>query len=180
MSSPFAWRAATLMGHRPLIRPRMDYAELHEDLVLVIDDLIEKNRRAPIIVEGEYDRRSLRALGVEGDIRVLNRGTSVLGLCEAIAQDCTEAIILTDWDVRGGRIARQLRDGLSANSVRFDDGIRARLTLLCRKDIKDVESLHAFAERVAEKASVRDQQRPSHRFYSERVRARDDRRRSRS
>ena len=84
----------------------------------VLDDLIEKNRSVPIIVEGVYDRRALHELGVRGDIRVLNRGNSVLGLCEAIAREYREAIILTDWDVRGGRIARNLRDALTATGVR--------------------------------------------------------------
>lgn len=157
----------------------MDYEELHEDLDRVLEDLIEKNRTAPIIVEGEYDRRSLQALGVLGDIRVLNRGNSVLALCESVAREYREAIILTDWDVRGGRIARNLRDALTASGVRYDDGLRARLTVLCRKDIKDVESLHRFAERVAEMAASHAQRRPSKRYYAERVQRRDVRRRSR-
>ncbi len=156
----------------------MDYAELHEDLDQVLDDLIEKNRSAPIIVEGEYDRRALRELGVHGDIRVLNRGNSVLALCEEIAREYREAIILTDWDVRGGRIARHLRDALTATGLRYDDQLRARLTILCRKDIKDVESLHRFAERVESLAASGDQQRPSKRYYSDRARRRDTRRRS--
>lgn len=157
----------------------MDYVELHEDLERVLDDLIEKNRSVPVIVEGEYDRRALHELGVLGDIRVLNRGNSVLALCEAIAREYREAIILTDWDVRGGRIARHLRDALTASGVRYDDQLRARLTILCRKDIKDVESLHRFAERVEALAASRNHQRPSKRFYADRARARDTRRRSR-
>ncbi len=157
----------------------MDYAELREDLGRVLDDLIEKNLSAPVIVEGEYDRRALHELGVLGDIRVLNRGNSVLGLCEAIAREYREAIILTDWDVRGGRIARHLRDALTASGLRYDDELRARLTILCRKDIKDVESLHRFVDRVATLAASGDQQRPSKRYYADRARRRDDRRRSR-
>lgn len=157
----------------------MNYEELHDDLERVLDDLIEKNRTVPVIVEGEWDLRALRSLGVAGDIRVINRGQSLLALCESIAHDHREAIILTDWDVRGGRIARQLRDNLEACGVRYDDELRARLSVLCRKDIKDVESLHVFAERIAEMAASRNQQRPSKRFYSERARRRDGRRRSR-
>lgn len=158
----------------------MDYEELHEDLERILDELMEKNRTAPIIVEGEYDRRALRALGVGGDIRAVNRGTSVLALCESLAADHREAIILTDWDVRGGRIARQLRDTLEACGVRYDDTLRARLAVLCRKDIKDVESLHGFVERIAEMAAHGKQQRPSKRYYSDRVARRDTRRRSRT
>ena len=157
----------------------MDYETLHEDLQRVLEDLIEKNRDVPIIVEGEYDRRALHELGVLGDIRILNRGNSILGLCEAITREHREAIILTDWDVRGGRLARNLRDALTACGVRYDDELRARLTILCRKDIKDVESLHRFVERVETLAASRTQQRPSKRFYSDRARSRDVRRRSR-
>ncbi len=157
----------------------MDYVELGEDLHRVLDDLVEKNRSLPIIVEGEYDRRALKELGVLGEIRVLNRGNSILALCEDIARGHREAIILTDWDVRGGRLARNLRDALTASGVRYDDELRARLTILCRKDIKDVESLHRFVDRVDRLAAEGSQQRPSKRFYSERVRRRDMRRRSR-
>ena len=75
----------------------MDYVELHDDLERVLDDLIEKNRFVPVIVEGEYDRRALHELGVLGDVRVLNRGNSILALCETLAREHREAIILTDW-----------------------------------------------------------------------------------
>lgn len=156
----------------------MDWEELHNDLQRVLEDLSEKNRRAPIIVEGEYDKRSLRALGVTGEIQMINQGSTVFGLCESIAAHHREAIILTDWDVRGGRLARQLRDALAANGVRFDEDLRARLTMLCRKDITDVESLRGFVERVAEHASTGYRQRPSKRWYAERVQKRDTRRRS--
>ena len=157
----------------------MDWEQLHLDLQKVIEDLVEKNRVAPIIVEGEYDRRALRALGLTGDVRLINEGSTIFGLCESIAGAYREAIILTDWDVRGGRLARQLRDGLSANGVRFDEELRARLTRLCRKDITDVESLHSFVEKVSDHASSGHHHRDSKRWYSEQVFQRDNRRRSR-
>src|SRR5437899_11532678 len=126
----------------------MDWDRLHEDLEKVLEDLADKNRHAPIIVEGEYDRRSLRALGVTGDIRMINEGSTVFHLCETIAATNREAIILTDWDQRGGWLARQRRDPLSANGVRFDGDSRSRLTWLCRTDKTAVESLHLFVECV--------------------------------
>src|SRR5207245_10008374 len=122
----------------------MDWEQLHTDLQRVLEDLSEKNRRAPIIVEGEYDKRSLRALGVTGDIRMMNQGSTVFGLCESIAAHHRGAIILTDWDVGGGRLARQLREGLSANRVRFDEDLRARSTAVCRKASTCVESLSGW------------------------------------
>ena len=146
----------------------MDYESLHEDLRGVLDELIDRNRNAPIIVEGDRDRRSLRALEVRGEILSLNRGIAIFALCESLARRHREAIIMTDWDERGGRLARQLRDGLSANGVRYDDQLRARLTHLCKKDIKDVESLHAFVRSIEAKAHSRDQAKPSKRWYAER------------
>ena len=156
----------------------MDWERLHEDLQRAVEELQERSRHAPVIVEGEWDRRSLRALGIVGDIRLVNEGSTIFALCESIAARHREAIILTDWDVRGGRLARQLRDGLAANGVRYDEEIRARLTRLCRKDITDVESLHGFVERVEEHASLGNRQRPSKRWYADRVQRRDTRRRS--
>lgn len=146
----------------------MDYEALYEDLARALEDLAEKNRTAPIIVEGERDRLALRALGIRGDIRSLNQGTTLFAQCERIGREYREAIILTDWDARGGRLARHLRDGLAANGVRYDDEVRARLTNLCRREIKDVESLHAYVERVGEKARSGDRTKASKRWYAER------------
>lgn len=143
----------------------VDYESLHEDLTRVLEDLIEKNGQAPILVEGARDRRALRALGIRGDIISLNRGTTLFAICESVARNHREAIILTDWDARGGRLARQLRDGLAANGVRYDDQLRARLTSLCRKDITDVESLHTYVDRVTELARSRNHAKPSKRWY---------------
>jgi dTMP kinase len=155
-----------------------NWDQLHQDLQKAIEDLAEKNRGAPIIVEGEYDRRALRALGILGEVRLVNEGSTIFGLCESIASGHREAIILTDWDVRGGRLARQLRDGLGANGVRFDEDLRARLTRLCRKDITDVESLHTFVERVSDHVASGQRQRASKRWYTDQVLQRDNRRRS--
>src|SRR5437773_8747883 len=168
-----------VIGRRASRAFLMDWERLHEDLQRAVEELQERSRHAPVIVEGEWDRRSLRALGIVGDIRLVNEGSTIFALCESIAARHREAIILTDWDVRGGRLARQLRDGLAANGVRFDEELRARLTRLCRKDITDVESLHTFVERVSDHASSGHHHRDSKRWYSERVFRRDNRRRSR-
>src|SRR6266581_654912 len=117
-----------VIGRRASRAFLMDWERLHEDLQRAVEELQERSRHAPVIVEGEWDRRSLRALGVVGDIRLVNEGSTIFALCESIAARHREAIILTDWDVRGGRLARQLRDGLAANGVRYDEEIRARLT----------------------------------------------------
>jgi len=96
------------------------YEEIHQDLVETIAELIEANRTTPVIVEGERDVRSLRALGLEGEVIPLNAGVPLFNLAESLSRRHTRAIILTDWDHRGGHLARLLRDALEANQVRFD------------------------------------------------------------
>lgn len=143
----------------------MDPEELLESLTAALEDLAEANRTAPILVEGESDVRALRALGVRGEVLALNRGTSVFSTCEDVAARHREAIVLTDWDQHGGRLARLLRQGLAANGVRANTDLRARLTVLCRKDIKDVESLPGHLERVGRDASGRLRGKASKRWY---------------
>ena len=143
----------------------MDPEELLESLTAALEDLAEANRTAPILVEGESDVRALRALGVRGEVLALNRGTSVFSTCEDVAARYREVIVLTDWDQHGGRLARLLRQGLAANGVRANTDLRARLTVLCRKDIKDVESLPGHLERVGRDASGRLRGKASKRWY---------------
>ncbi len=148
----------------------MDLRELLESLTVAIDDLAEANRTAPIVVEGESDVRALRALGIRGDVIALNRGTTVLATCEDIAARARDAIVLTDWDPRGGRLARLLRDGLAANGVRANTDLRARITILSRKDIKDVESLPGYLERIGRDAAAGVRSKASKRWYGDRRR----------
>lgn len=126
----------------------MNMEERFERLQAVLEDLAEKSEEAPVVVEGTRDVRALRALGILGEIVTLHRGVSLFHLCERLAARHREVVILTDWDVRGGQLARRLRDGLAANGVRYDDDLRARVAHLCRKDVKAVEDLHGYVESI--------------------------------
>ncbi len=140
------------------MRPQDRYDEVAETL----EELRELSERIPIIVEGLNDRRTLRALGVRGHIVALNGGNSVFALCEALSKDHGEAVILTDWDHRGGQLCRRLREGLTANGIRYNDQIRAKLSLLCRRDIKDVQGLEVYMERL-QVFAVNGRRRPERR-----------------
>ena len=147
----------------------MNYGEIYEDLLAVIEDLAEANQTAPIVVEGERDVRSLRELGVSGKIIALNAGVSVFNLVETLGARHRAAIVLTDWDRRGGQLCKLLRAALEANGVRHDVELRARLTFLCRRDIKDVESLAAYVERLAQRVEAgRIDGKFSKQWYAER------------
>lgn len=126
----------------------MRLRERYDKVLETLRDLKEASLEAPIIVEGRNDGKALRSLGVEGDIIMLNSGSSIFHLCEHIAGRYSAAVILTDWDRRGGQLCRLLREGLAANGVRYDVELRARLTRLCKKEVKDVEGLNSYVTRI--------------------------------
>ena len=90
----------------------MDVKRSIEGLELVISDLIEENKRIPIIVEGEKDAEALRRLGIVGKIIVINRGVSLIVFSDNIARKYSEVIILTDWDRKGGFLCHTIKKNL--------------------------------------------------------------------
>jgi len=90
----------------------MDVKRSIEGLELVISDLIEENKRIPIIVEGEKDAEALRQLGIVGKIIVINHGVSLIVFSDNIARKYSEVIILTDWDRRGGFLCHTIKKNL--------------------------------------------------------------------
>ena len=92
---------------------------------------------------------ALRALDVFGEIVVLNDGGSVLRTCEDLSRRHSAAIILTDWDHKGGQLARALMDALESCDMSYDTEYRASISRLVKKEVKDVESLPALVRRLA-------------------------------
>ncbi len=115
-----------------------------EEIEKLLTDLKERPDRMVILVEGKKDRAALTCLGVGGDIVQVQDAGGILGVAEDLARRGKEAIILTDWDRKGGQLAELLRNALRANDVRFDDRLRARLSMISKKEIKDIESLPSF------------------------------------
>ncbi|MFQ5553052.1 MAG: toprim domain-containing protein [Thermoplasmata archaeon] len=126
----------------------MNLEERDRQILETLDELRELSLQIPVVVEGKKDGEALRKLGVQGTLVRLHAGTTVFHLCEALAEEHDEAIILTDWDRRGGQLSRLLREGLAANDVRANTEIRARLARLCKKEIKDVEGLGRLVRRI--------------------------------
>jgi 5S rRNA maturation endonuclease (ribonuclease M5) len=123
-----------------------------EEVERLVQDLIDLSGTTPIIVEGRKDEKTLRELGVEGVIVRLNKGESVFSTCEELSRSYKKVILMTDWDRRGGHLAKLLKDGLEANGVQYDEDIRARISVLTKKDIKDVESLAKQLARLRREA----------------------------
>jgi len=102
---------------------------------------------AAIIVEGRRDEQALRALGLPGPVIMASR-RSALDLAEDAARDYPQIILLTDWDRKGDEMCKTIERHLRSAGSRPDGEIRNRLKKLVKKEIKDVESLSRYAERM--------------------------------
>ncbi|HUW66784.1 MAG TPA: toprim domain-containing protein [Candidatus Nanoarchaeia archaeon] len=117
----------------------LERLEKLEELILQLQNLSKEGN--VIIVEGQRDRRALRELGITGPIE-LGTKKSLLLFCEELARTYRNAIILTDWDRTGNRLAKLMEQYLMAVSVKVNTDIRVKIQNLVQKRIKDVESLH--------------------------------------
>jgi len=107
---------------------------------------------APIVVEGHEDERSLRKLGIHGSILCLKAGRGrIVDFLENLAS-AKEVILLTDFDGEGKALMALLREQLSHMKVRADNSIWRRLSSLTKSDIRTVEELASYIERLKEKA----------------------------
>jgi len=129
-----------------------DAKDTLDKLDRVLQDLRERPENSTLLVEGRKDKTALWVLGVEGDVMPIQNGRRIFEVAEELARDGREAIILTDWDRKGGQLCRLLKQALRACVVPFDDTKRARLARLSKKEIKDVESLPAFMSRLVSEA----------------------------
>ena len=119
----------------------LERLEKLEELILQLQN--QSNEGNVIIVEGQRDRRALRKLGITGPIE-LGTKKSLLLFCEELARTYRNAIILTDWDRNGNRLAELMDQYLMAVSVKVNTDIREKIQNLVQKRIKDVESLHTY------------------------------------
>ncbi|MCK9566337.1 MAG: topoisomerase [Methanothrix sp.] len=129
-------------------RPKGTYdLEALEELIASLLDA--SCQGAVIIVEGRRDLQALRALGLPGPVIMASR-RSALDLAEDAARSFPQIILLTDWDDKGDEMCKTIERHLRSVGSRPDSEIRSRLKKLVKKEIKDVESLSRYAERMRE------------------------------
>ena len=114
----------------------------------ILDRMQSMSSDHVILVEGKNDRRSLLDLNLSLDTIEVQRDGGPLRAAEMVYESGKKAIILTDWDDRGDRLAKDLSEQLSALCIPYDMNIRKDLRDICIKDIKDVESLHSLYVRL--------------------------------
>jgi len=126
----------------------MNREERLERMLELIEELKEENFNMPIIVEGKKDVKALKGLGIKGEIIILNTGDTIFHFCETYSKQYKSALIFTDWDKKGGNLCWRLREGFSANEVKYNDKLRGEIARLSSKEIKCVEALPKFIENL--------------------------------
>jgi 5S rRNA maturation endonuclease (ribonuclease M5) len=103
-----------------------------------------------VLVEGERDRGSVRALGLPGRVTLLHQGRTLSQLAQDLDRPGERVIVLTDWDVEGGHLAHRVSELLKAGPVNLDLDYRRRLGHILRGEVAHVEGLAGWARRMAE------------------------------
>jgi 5S rRNA maturation endonuclease (ribonuclease M5) len=122
--------------------------EALEQLTTILEELESRSADVVLLVEGKRDRGAMNLLGVSGEIIQVQTCDGILGIAEDLALRNRKAIILTDWDRKGGQLCLLLKNALRANSVEFEATTRSRLVNIVSGEIKDVESLPSFFSRL--------------------------------
>jgi len=126
----------------------MDATERLERVERILGELRDVSRfGAVIIVEGKRDRTSLEGLGIEGHI-VLATYFPLLPFAESVSQNFDEAVIMTDWDLQGEKLAVRISSYLQSLGTTPNNWPRRRLGSLVRKEITAVEDLCKYVERL--------------------------------
>jgi len=116
-----------------------------EELILELQELSDSG--AIIVVEGQKDMVSLRLLGINGEIRLASQ-QPLLEFTDLISKSKKEIILLTDWDNKGGLMARKIIQHLSNYGILPNTTIRSKLRSLSKKRIKDIESLNNYVSKL--------------------------------
>ncbi len=98
----------------------------------------------------------MAALGITDNI-VMTSQEPLFNLAERVACRSADVIVLTDWDERGEEVAKNAETYLLANGSKPDMEPRKRLRLLTKKEIKDIESLHGYIERLRAACAIKPQ-----------------------
>jgi len=109
-----------------------------------LEELCSINESVPVIVEGFRDVQTLRALGLKGEIVKIHSGRSIQHFCDEYSECHGEAVILTDWDMRGNRLFVLLTRFMEADWERHSH-FRDKLRELAGGSFREVENMMVWA-----------------------------------
>ncbi len=123
----------------------MDHRAALEEIERAIEEIREKNKETPIIVEGEKDVKALHSMDIKGVIITVHRGMEIANLCDYIAANYKEVIILTDWDRKGWQLCRKIERNLKGRTKCITE---YRLIFAKNSMVKDIESMPTFLKNL--------------------------------
>ncbi|MEM0135250.1 MAG: toprim domain-containing protein [Thermoplasmatales archaeon] len=91
-----------------------------EKIFKSLEDLKERNRSIPIVVEGKNDIRALRSLNFEGEILTLHSRVTIEKFSRNLSNNYKEVILLLDWDSKGKKLTSSLIRHLNSYEVKTD------------------------------------------------------------
>jgi len=122
------------------------YGALNESLVKLAK---KADEGVPILVEGAKDLVALERLGIKGKIVCVKSSNRVLvDLLDTIKDK--EAVVLVDFDRTGKRLAERIVTYLQRKGVNANSGLWKRIGSLVKHDVKDVEGLPSYLEKIKE------------------------------
>jgi 5S rRNA maturation endonuclease (ribonuclease M5) len=134
-----------------------------EKLERLIDRISDESEKGGVIVvEGNRDRDSLREIGITGSILCLQSSRrNTLGFVEDL-HGVGEVIVLTDFDREGVRLAKRLARVLSAERIRNNLVLWEELRRLTRGDVRSIEELPKYYQRLQVKKLLKLPHRSAH------------------
>ncbi len=126
----------------------MDYDRSIDKVLKAIEELKEENKKIPILIEGEKDKKALNSLEVNGKKIIINNGISIPDFCDRLSKKYDEIIILTDWDRKGGFLRKRIQENLKG---RVRCITRYRKIFAKNTMIKTVEGVPSYIQTMTDK-----------------------------
>ncbi len=126
-----------------------------EKVLELLDRLINESAKGTlIVVEGHKDVKTLRKLGIKGNIiSVKTRGKSILDVLGEVEKlGSREVIVLMDFDRRGRQLTKRFVQGFERMRIKPNLVFWRELRRLVGREIKDIEGLATYIETLKRKA----------------------------
>lgn len=133
------------MGERyPLSTKKKKRLEILQE---ILQKLAINSKQTVIIVEGKNDRSSLERLGIKENIFCVKKsGKVLLDIIDQLQNQ--EVILLLDFDNEGKALTKNITQYLERKKIKVNSVFWKKIKSLVRKDIKDIEGLFTYLEKL--------------------------------
>lgn len=124
------------------------YERTFEGLSKTLEKLSRKGALGvPIIVEGKKDVAALMKLGIRGKTLTIKDSGKILedSLDRTLG---SEVVVFVDFDRHGSELAKEIAIYMESRKVKADLAVWREIRALVRRDLKDVEGLPSYLERL--------------------------------